>query len=260
VTKFKDHFSGHAADYAKFRPSYPPELFEYLASLSPGHDLAWDCATGNGQAAMGLAGHFQRVMATDASPQQIESARLHPRISYRVAPAEASGIESNSVDLILVAQALHWFDMDPFFAEAKRVCRGDGILAISTYLHVSIVREVDAIVSKFYHDTTGPFWPPERELVETNFQSIHFPFNELSPRQFQMREQWNLDQLLNYLRTWSATKKFIQVRGFDPVDPLREELEHVWRDPKHARQVTWPLEVRTFRVRSEDEQEEDNAR
>jgi SAM-dependent methyltransferase len=248
VIKFKDHFSGHAADYAKFRPNYPPELFDYLASISPARELAWDCATGNGQAALGLAGHFQTVIATDASTQQIESARSYPNISYRVASAEASGIESDSVDLTLVAQALHWFDMNQFFTEAKRVSKEGGILAVSTYLHVTVNPAVDAIVSKFYHDITGPFWPPERELVETNFESIHFPFSGLARHQLEMRQQWNADQLTGYLRTWPATKKFIAARGFDPLDSLRQELEKVWGD-RDVRPVTWPLKLRTFRVR-----------
>src|SRR6184192_242197 len=133
MTKFKGHFSGHAVEYAKFRPHYPDDLFEYLALIAPRHELAWDCATGNGQAAAGLARHFDRVIATDASAQQIASAELNDRISYRVAPAEASGIDSASVDLILVAQALHWFDIDRFFTEAKRVLKENGALAISSY-------------------------------------------------------------------------------------------------------------------------------
>jgi SAM-dependent methyltransferase len=256
MTTFKDHFSGHAADYAKFRPNYPPELFDYLASISPERELAWDCATGNGQAAVGLAEHFVRVTATDASAQQIESAQPHPRISYRVAPAEASGIDSDSVDLILVAQALHWFDMDRFFTEAKRVLREKGKLAVSNYLHLRINPEIDAIVSRFYREITGPYWPPERDLVETNFESIHFPFLELPSHQFEMRQQWNLAQLTGYLRTWSATKKFIAACGFDPVDSLMQELGNVWHDREHARQVTWPLKLRTFRVQSGHEEKE----
>jgi SAM-dependent methyltransferase len=150
----------------------------------------------------------------------------------------------------MVAQALHWFDIDRFFAEAKRVAKEGGILAVSTYLGVSINPEVDAIVSKFYRQTTGPFWPPERELVETNFAGIHFPFPEVSSPQFEMRQQWNLDHLAGYLRTWSATKKFIAVRGFDPVDSLMLELRSVWHDWEHLHPVTWPLKLRTFRVRS----------
>jgi SAM-dependent methyltransferase len=245
---FKDHFSGHAADYARFRPNYPPELFDYLASISPEHELAWDCATGNGQAAVGLAKHFAKVIATDASAPQIESAQPHPSISYRVAPAEVSGIDPDSVDLVLVAQALHWFDMDQFFMEAKRVSKENGILAVSTYTHVSINPEIDMILSKFYRETTGPFWPPERELVETNFESIPFPFPELPSPQFEMRQHWNLAQLTGYLRTWSATKKFIAVCGFDPVDSLVEELRAIWGSREPPREVRWPLHLRMFRA------------
>jgi SAM-dependent methyltransferase len=242
--KFKDHFSGHAAEYAKFRPHYPGELFAYLASISPRHELAWDCATGNGQAAVGLAPHFEKVIATDASAQQIENAESNERISYRVAPAEASGIKSESVDLILVAQALHWFDLDAFFVEAKRVLKEDGVLAISSYNVLEIVPEIDAIIWKFYRETTGPFWPPERDLVETDYKHIQFPFEELPSRQFEMRTQWNLNQLLGYLRTWSATKKFIAARGFDPVDSLVKELGAVWKNPEEMREIKWPLHLR----------------
>ena len=248
MTAFKDHFSGHAADYARFRPNYPLKLFDYLAPISPKHELAWDCATGNGQAAIGLADHFAKVIATDASARQIESAQPHPCISYSVAPGEASGIDPDSVDLILVAQALHWFDMDRFFAEAKRVSTHRGILAVSTYTLVSVNPEIDAILSKFYHETTGPYWPPERDLVETNFENIRFPFSELPAREFEMRQEWNLAQLTGYLRTWSATKKFIAACGFDPVDPLLQELSSAWHNREHPLPVTWPLKLRTFRI------------
>jgi SAM-dependent methyltransferase len=246
MTKFKDHFSGHAADYAKFRPDYPTELFDYLASVSPQRELAWDCATGNGQAAVGLATHFGNVIATDASARQIESARPHSRISYRVAPAEASGINSELVDLVLVAQALHWFDLNRFFMEARRVLKENGKLAVSNYLHVRISPEIDALVSRFYLETTGPFWPPERHLVETNFEGIQFPFPELGSRQFEMRHQWHLGQLAGYLGTWSATKGFIAARGFDPVDSLVEELRAAWGNPELPRQATWSLQLRVF--------------
>ena len=244
MTQFKDHFSGHAVEYAKFRPHYPEELFEYLASISPRHELAWDCATGNGQAAVGLAGYFERVIATDASAQQIERAEPNNRISYRVASAEASRIESASVDLILVAQALHWFDLGAFFTEAKRVLKEDGVLAISSYNVLQISPQIDAIIWKFYRETTGPFWPPERELVETDYRNIKFPFAELPPIRFEMRERWNLHQLAGYLRTWSATQKFIAARGFDPVDSVVKELGTVWKNPEEMREIKWPLHLR----------------
>jgi len=244
MTNFKDYFSGHAAEYAKFRPRYPDELFECLTSISPRHELAWDCATGNGQAAMGLARHFNSVTATDASAQQIESAESNDRVSYRVAPAEASGLDSASVDLILVAQALHWFDIDRFFTEAKRVLKDDGVLAISSYKVLEITPEIDVIIWKFYRETTGPFWPLERDLVETDYKNIQLPFPELTHRQFEMRTQWNLIQLLGYLRTWSATQRFIAARGFDPLDPLLEELGTVWKNPEEVREIKWPLHFR----------------
>jgi len=226
---FKDHFSGHAAEYAKFRPHYPDELFEHLASISPRHELAW---------------HFEKLIATDASAQQIESAEPDKRISYRVAPAEVSGIDSASVDLVLVAQALHWFDLDRFFTEAKRVLKDDGVLAISSYKVLEITPEVDVIIWRFYRETTGPFWPPERDLVETDYNDIQLPFPELPPRQFEMRTQWNLNQLLGYLRTWSATQRFIAARGFDPVNSLVEEIGTVWKNPEEAREIKWPLYLR----------------
>ena len=242
--EFKDHFSGLAAEYAKFRPHYPDELFENLASISPRHELAWDCATGNGQAAVGLARHFEKVIATDASAQQIESAEPDKRISYRVAPAEASGIDSASVDLILVAQALHWFDLDAFFIEAKRVAKEDGVLAISSYNVLEISPKIDAVIWKFYRETTGPFWPPERDLIETYYKDIKLPFAQLPPLRFEMREEWNLHQLAGYLRTWSATQKFIAARGFDPVDSVMEELGAIWNNPEQVREIKWPLHLR----------------
>ena len=181
---------------------------------------------------------------TDASAQQIERAEPDDRISYRVAPAGASGIDSAAVDLILVAQALHWLDLDAFFAESKRVLKDDGVLAISSYNVLKIAPEIDAIIWKFYRETTGPFWPPERELIETDYKNIHFPFPELPPIRFEMREEWNLRQLAGYLRTWSATQKFIAARGFDPVDSLVEELGAVWKNPEQVRETKWPLHLR----------------
>ena len=191
-----------------------------------------------------MARHFEKVIATDASAQQIESAEPDKRISYRVAPAEASAIDSASVDLILVAQALHWFDFDQFFREAKRVLKDDGVLAISSYKVLEITPEIDAIIWKFYRETTAPFWPPERDLVETDYMNIRLPFPELPHRQFEIRTRWNLNQLLGYLRTWSATQRFIAARGFDPVNSLLEEIGTVWKNPEEVREIKWPLHLR----------------
>lgn len=246
--KFKDHFSAHAAAYARHRPRYPPALFEYLAAAAPNRGAAWDCATGNGQAAVALADQFQRVLATDASAAQIENAEPHRRIEYRVAPAESSGIEPHSIALITVAQALHWFDLPLFFAEAQRVLQPGGIIACWGYNLLTIAPEIDPLVNRFYRETTGPFWPAEREMIETGYGTIEFPFDEITPPPFEMRALWNLDQLLGYLRTWSATQKFISARGFDPVDSLSEALGRVWGGADAWRAVRWPLHGRVGRL------------
>jgi ubiquinone/menaquinone biosynthesis C-methylase UbiE len=213
---FTDHFSKQAAGYAKFRPRYPQELFDYLGSIAPSRQLAWDCGTGNGQAAVGLASVFDHVIATDASEKQIANAQSHDRVQYRVGPAEHSGIGSETIDLIMVAQALHWFDLDRFYAEARRVLKADGVLAASAYNLLHIEAAVDAIVNRYYHEVVGPFWPPERELVE-RFANLSFPFHEIDAPQFEMTVQWNLDHLLGYLRTWSSTQRFIAAKGCDPL-------------------------------------------
>jgi SAM-dependent methyltransferase len=243
---FKDHFSKQAADYAKFRPRYPQELFDYLGSIAPSRQLAWDCGTGNGQAVVGLASVFDRVIATDASEKQIANAQSYETIEYRVAPAENSGIGSYTLDLIMVAQALHWFDLDRFYAEARRVLKPDGILAASAYNLLHIEPALDGIVNRYYHEVVGPFWPPERELVE-QFSNLSFPFHEIDAPQFEMIVQWNLDHLLGYLRTWSSTQRFIAAKGSDPLEQIMDELRSAWGKPEQTRKVTWPLIVRIGR-------------
>ena len=245
---FKDHFSSHATDYARFRPRYPKELFSYLASISPSRARAWDCATGNGQAAIGLAGQFDGVIATDASAKQIENAPVDQRVQYRVAAAEESGLESHSIDLITVAQALHWFDLSKFFAEVRRVLKPAGVLAVWSYNVVSIAPAIDQVIDRFYRKTVGPFWPPERAIVEAGYRTIDFPFQEIDPPLFLMETGWTLDQLLGYLRTWSATQKFIAANNFDPVHQLENELAQIWQPRDTSRTIVWPLSLRVGRV------------
>jgi SAM-dependent methyltransferase len=240
---FKDHFSKQAADYAKFRPRYPHELFEYLGSVAPSRTLAWDCATGNGQAAVELAKVFDRVIATDASEKQISEAQPHERVEYRVAPAEKSGIDSETIDLIMVAQALHWFDLDRFYAEARRVLKPNGVLAASAYNFLHIEPAIDEVVNRYYFEVVGPFWPPERKLVE-RFASLPFPFHEIDPPKFKMTAYWNLEHLVGYLRSWSSTQRFISAKGSDPLKHIADELPGAWGDPQRTRKVIWPLILR----------------
>ena len=240
---FKDHFSKQAADYAKFRPTYPQKLFEYLGRVAPSRQLAWDCGTGNGQAALGLASLFDRVMATDASEKQISNAQAHQRVNYRVAPAEESGIQSGTVDLITVTQALHWFDQNRFYTEAWRVLKSDGVLAASAYNLLHIEPPIDDVVNRYYYEVVGPFWTPERELVE-NFADVPFPFHEIEPPPFAMTAQWDLNRLIGYFGTWSSTQRFIEATGSDPVEQIIDELRAAWGNPEQTREVIWPLTLR----------------
>jgi ubiquinone/menaquinone biosynthesis C-methylase UbiE len=246
-TTFKDHFSKQAEEYGRFRPRYPEELFRYLATIAPGQQLAWDCATGNGQAAVALAELFGRVIATDASKRQIENAEAHARVEYRIAPAENSGIESNSVDLITVAQALHWFELERFDTEARRVLKPRGVVAAWAYKLAQIEPAIDAVVNHYYSDVVGAYWPPERGLVE-KFEELAFPFPEIAAPTFEMVADWNAEHLVGYLRTWSATQRFMAVNQRDPLQDFEQDLRSAWGDAKELRRVVWPLSVRVGRL------------
>ena len=218
-----------------------------MATRAPDTRVAWDCATGNGQAAIGLAEHFTRVVATDASSAQIASAIPHERVTYRVARANASEIESSSVDIVTVAQAIHWFDRDAFYREAKRVLVARGVIAVWCYGLLEVDDRVDPFVRRFYEKTVGPYWAPERRLVAEGYRTIEFPFAELVLPPFAIEQQITLDQLGGYLRTWSATRKYVEERGEDPVTPFLDELRHAWGGPTQARRARWPLAIRAGR-------------
>jgi SAM-dependent methyltransferase len=245
---FKDHFSGHAADYRAFRPDYPPGLFAFLASAAPGRDLAWDCGTGSGQAAVALAAHFRKVFATDASAEQVRNAEAHPRVEYVVAPAEACPLPDAAADLVTVAQALHWFDLDRFYAEVRRVCRPGGLLAVWTYDLHSVNPAVDPVLRRLQAEFVGPYWPPERALVDAGYRTVPFPFPEVPAPAFEMRADWDLPRLLGYMNTWSATKAFVRANGFDPLARLAPDFAAAWGDPATVRTVTWNFTLRLGRV------------
>ena len=246
--EFNDHFSSRAARYAQYRPHYPAALFDHLARIAPARTLAWDCACGSGQATIDLAQRFERVIATDASVAQIAGAKPAPNIEYRVVHAENSGLPESSIDLITVAQALHWLNIDAFYSEAGRVLRPGGILAVWTYAMSHLEGEdVDAIAQDFYQNVIGPYWPPERKLVEDEYRSLDFPKPELVAPKFRMETHWTLDQWLGYLSSWSGTKNYIQARGEDPVERLRIDLARVWGGAEHRRRIEWPLAVRLWK-------------
>ncbi len=245
---FKDHFSQQAEDYARYRPRYPDELFAFLAGLVPEHDCAWDCGTGTGQAALALARHFDRVIATDPSARQIAHAPPHARVTYLVSTAEHAALASRLVNLITVAQALHWFHFEAFYAEVRRMLKPGGALAVWSYDLLRIAPAIDALLDDFNRNIVGCFWPAERRWIGARFAELPLPFAELAAPAFEMTAHWRLRDLLGYVRTWSATQRFIAACGFDPVPQLGGQLAPLWGDPEQARPVRWPLHLRFARL------------
>lgn len=242
---FKDHFSQRAALYATYRPLYPDALFEFLAGLTTEHRLALDCGTGNGQAAIGLAAHFDRVVATDPSDAQIRNATANPRIEYRVTPADASGMSPQSVNLVTAAQALHWFNPESFFGEAKRVLTEDGAIAVWGYGDPILdTRALDDILHNFNRGTLETYWPPERALVLNGYKDVAFPLAEVEAPPLELRMQWSLPELAGYLRTWSATMRFVNEHSADPVIQVEQALATHWGNPLASRLIRWPLYIR----------------
>lgn len=242
--QFKDHFSALASSYGRFRPDYSSDLFDYLSTLTQEHKLAWDCATGTGQSALSLADYFDMVVATDASPQQIEQARKHPCVEYRVATAENSGLEARSVDLITVAQALHWFDIAKFMGEAKRALKPKGVIAVWTYNLFRVAPEIDAVVDDLYWNILDGYWAPERKMVERGYADLDMPFQEVDLPRFEMGANWSLQQLIGYLGTWSAIGKYREEQVADPLVNTAASLQQLWGDVSEKKEISWPLSVR----------------
>jgi SAM-dependent methyltransferase len=215
-------FSTVAREYANFRPGYPPELFAWLARISPSRDAVWDCGCGSGQASAALAEHFSVVYATDVAPEQIAAARPNARVRYSVAAAERSGLAAGSVDLVTVAQALHWFDVSAFYAEAARVARPGALIAVWNYPRPKFTdAELDRRFFAFYSEVVGPYWPPERRHIEAGYRTLPFPFDEIETPEFALELIWNIDQLAGYVSSWSATARYRKALGTDPVPLLR---------------------------------------
>lgn len=244
---FKDYFSSNSSDYRKYRPQYPPELFCYLAGLTGQRNLAWDCATGNGQAARGLVRHFDQVVATDGSLSQILSAQPTPRIHFAVTLAENSCLKTNSLDLITVGQAMHWFDFAKFYTEVDRLLVRKGILAFWSYGLGRISPAIDEVVRHLFFTILGPFWPSERKHIEEEYRTIPLPMEELPSPAFSNGMAWDLGTFLGYLQTWSAVKLYRQREGEDPLGLIMERLRAAWGEGKKKRTVTWPIFLRVGR-------------
>ena len=246
MSQFKDLFSNHSTDYAKFRPTYPTNLFQYLSSLVDEHEFAWDCGTGNGQAAVMLAPYFKKVIATDPSKKQIAMAEKVSNVEYRICPAEKINLKDQSVSLISVAQAFHWFNQEKFFHEVKRVLKPSGVLAIWCYELAKINPKIDRVVFHLYSEILEDYWEKERQLVEEGYSKVVFPFLEITPPEFEIKATWSLAHFIGYMGTWSAVQTYIKKNGHNPIELIFSELKKVWGD-EPLKEVRWNLGIRIGR-------------
>ncbi|GAB3889489.1 class I SAM-dependent methyltransferase [Spirosoma agri] len=244
-----DRFSGHANLYAQYRIDYPPDLYNYLLSFVTERRAAWDCATGNGQVADVLANSFDQVDATDISETQLILAAKKPNIRYQLSQAEQTPFANQTFDLITVAQALHWFTIDAFHQEVRRVAKPGAILAEWGYGLVKLGSDLDAVLLDFYRNRVGPYWDPQRVHIDTSYANLPFPFADVQHNQFTIHRNWTLDRFLNYLRTWSAVRQYIHENEEDPVTDFGEQLKAHWGEGE--REIRFPVFFRLGRVMDE---------
>ncbi len=248
--EFKDYFSKQAAEYAKYRPTYPPELFEYLNSIADNHNRAWDSAAGNGQAALGLTPFFDEIIATDASERQIINAAQHPKIKYRVAPSESSGIEPNSVNLITVATVIHWFNLEKFYTEVKRVAFRGGVIAVWNYAEADVNKDMDEIINKKYlYEIIGSYAALEFWRGINMDKDIDFPFQRIDTPEFKITRNWDLHDYLNFIMTWSPTQEYIKVNNSNPLEIIFDEVKTAWGDENEKKFITWKLKLKAGRIK-----------
>jgi SAM-dependent methyltransferase len=245
---FADYFSRLAGDYARYRPHHPAELFEYLAGTAPSQELAWDCGTGSGQAALQLAEHFKKVVATDASVEQLANAFKHERVEYRAEPAERVSIASHTADLVTVAVAAHWFDLPAFYKEVRRVLKTQGVIAVWTYQFPIVTEEIVEVMQVYYRDVLACCWPEQIKYVEQKYQNLPFPFDEIQTPDFKMKASWDLMQFAGFLSSWSASGRYLQEKGTHPLEEIWPALKAAWGEEGRVREVVWPLYMRVGRV------------
>ena len=252
MTSATDHFSSKSREYSYSRPFYPNVLFEFLQEITPNKHIAWDCATGNGQAAIGLCRYFRNVIASDVSKNQIANKFHRNNFTYEVFSAEKPNIQDNSVDLITVAEAIHWFDFEKFYREATRVSRRNAIIAVWSYGMHKIDSEIDKISERLDVDgeILGSYWPKEAKYVKEEYKTIPFPFEEISTPRFEMSVYWSLDDLISYMQTWSAVKRFQIEKKCDPMSSVSQDLNKLWGNKDEQKLVKWILNLRVGIIQS----------
>jgi SAM-dependent methyltransferase len=244
----KDNFSTQSSLYAQFRPQYPVVLFDWLYEHVTSFDAAWDCGTGNGQVAQILARRFKDVYATDISEKQILKAPALPNVRYAVESAEHCSAADGAFDLIVVAQAVHWFDFDRFYAEVRRTLRPDGLMALIGYSLLRVDDAVDPVLDQFYTAVIGPYWDSERKHVDAHYQSVPFPFREIESPVFWMEFTWSFDHFVGYLNTWSAVQHYIRQKGENPVDLNFSAFEQAWQVGEKEKSVRFPVFMRVGKM------------
>lgn len=239
----RDHFSEQAKSYRQFRPTYEPALFDWLARIAPSRERAWDCGCGSGQASTDLAARFDQVIATDSSRQQLALAESRPNLEYRCEPAERTSLPDRSIDLTLVAQALHWFDHDAFYNEVRRVSKPNAVVVAVSYNLLRVAPEIDALIDRLYYKVLGGYWPAERKHVEDGYQSIPFPFRRIDAPSALLTATWDLHQLLGYFESWSALSHYRTANGINPLDAMEADFKAAWGQADIAKSIAWPLTI-----------------
>ncbi|MGH7726328.1 MAG: class I SAM-dependent methyltransferase [Candidatus Eiseniibacteriota bacterium] len=237
----RDLFGDRASDYARTRPTYPDRLFDHLAALAPARSLVWDCGSGSGQAARSLVHRFDCVVGTDISEAQLAHGMGGPRLHRIVAAAEQVRLRARTADLVTVSAALHWFDRPRFYAEARRVARSGAVLAAWSYFRCLISPGIDPIIDRYADDVVAACWLPQFDLNRRAYRDLEFPFEQMPWLELEAEAHMRLEELFDFMRTWSASQAWMRERRTDPVERVRVDLERAWGDPTHERLVRFPL-------------------